>query len=157
MVWPLNWGSGNVTLIAATRPSWTSDFSARSWPVLASLASFLVPASSVSLTTLPSARSNPDTWVPPSVVGMVLTKLATIGVVALDPPHGDVDRALALDERHLALDGNLLLEGPGAVQRDDLGDRLADGQRLDQVGQAALGDELLGLTARAHACRSGGP
>ena len=77
LVWPLNCGSGNVTLTAATRPSWTSVFSARSWPDLESLASFLVPARSVSFTTLVSARSKPATCVPPSGVGMVLTKLVT--------------------------------------------------------------------------------
>ena len=73
LVWPLNCGSGNVTLIAATRPSWTSPFSARSLPVFAKRANFFVPASSTSFATFVIARSNPATWVPPSGVGIVLT------------------------------------------------------------------------------------
>ena len=61
LVWPLNWGSANVTLTAATMPSWTSVFSARSLPCFASFASFFVVDNRTSLTTLVIARSNPAT------------------------------------------------------------------------------------------------
>ena len=76
------------------------------------------------------------------------------GVVALDPAQRDVDAAVALHDRHLAVDRHLLFEHVEAGEGDDLGDRLADREVVDVVGQAAARHELFGLAARRRrACR----
>ena len=65
---------GNVTLSPAIRPSCTSSLEARSFPAFANLANFFEPASKTSFTARVIALSSPARCVPPSEVGMVLTK-----------------------------------------------------------------------------------
>lgn len=78
-------------------------------------------------------------------------------VVALHPPQGQVNLAGALGLGQLAVDGHLLGERAFTLDGDDLAQRFADGQVVDEVGQAALCRELLGfggLVPRLSASRT---
>ena len=64
-----------------------------------------------------------------------------LGVVAGRPPQGDIDTALALDVGHLAVDGDLLGERVDPAARDDLIDRDAGRQVLDEIGESTATHE----------------
>ena len=73
---------------------------------------------------------------------------AQLGVVRRVPPHRDVDGELALDllRRHVPLvveQRHRLGEGVGALQAQDVGHRLAVGEELDELRDAAVVAELL--------------
>ena len=66
--WPSNCGSGSRTVTIAVMPSSTSSLVTASSPFLSRRA-----ARSCSFSVRSSARSKPDTWVPPCGVAMTLT------------------------------------------------------------------------------------
>ena len=72
LVWPSNWGSGTRTVMTAVRPAMMSSFSTR--PSLAVSFRARESASMRLRSTLVRACSNPDRWVPPMGVAMMLTK-----------------------------------------------------------------------------------
>ncbi len=96
------------------------------------------------------ARSKPGTWVPPSMVGMVLTNADDRGVVALDPAAGRCRPCTARSTTViLPSTGTFSSKVSVAADGDDLGDVLADRQVVDVVGEATGGDELLRLSPGA--------
>ena len=77
------------------------------------------------------ARSKPARWVPPSGVGIVLTKLTRRGVVALDPAEARCDPAGRARQRSSGRRPEPSRRRCPRRGGDHVGDRLADRRGLD--------------------------
>ncbi len=80
LVCPSNWGSASRTVTTAVSPSNASSLTTSSSATLSNRC-----VRSASLTVLVTDRSNPETWVPPLGVAMMLTK--DLSVVSYPVPQ----------------------------------------------------------------------